>query len=111
MERRLCLSPMRTLKRFFATPRLQGTDNTRFSCAQGTTAWSFVARQGRFNVEGYLGFEPIARSLNSELLREAHSLTHSQVQSFLAGIGHLKGYEVYVPVMCQNMMLERWIGR
>jgi hypothetical protein len=29
----------------------------------------------------------------------------------LAGIGHLKGYEVYVPVMCQNMMLERWIGR
>jgi hypothetical protein len=57
----------------------------------------YVARQGRFNVEGYLGFETIARSLNSELLREAHSLTHSQVQTYLAGIGHLKRYEVYVP--------------
>ena len=57
----------------------------------------YVARQGRFNVEGYLGFETIVRSLNSDLLREAHSLTHSQVQTFLAGIGHLKRYEVYVP--------------
>ena len=57
----------------------------------------YVARQGRFNVEGYLGFEPIVRRLNSDLLREAHSLTHSQVQTFLAGIGHLKRYEVYVP--------------
>jgi hypothetical protein len=57
----------------------------------------YVARQGRFNVEGYVGFETVARSLNSKLLREAHSLTHSQVQTFLAGIGHLKRYEVYVP--------------
>jgi hypothetical protein len=43
----------------------------------------YVARQGRFNVEGYVGFEPIARSLNCGLLREAHSLTHSQVQTYL----------------------------
>jgi hypothetical protein len=57
----------------------------------------YVARQGRFNVEGYLGLEPIARSLNSRLLREAQSLTHSQVQTLLAGIGHSKRYEVYVP--------------
>jgi hypothetical protein len=57
----------------------------------------YVARQGRFNVEAYVGFESIARGLNSRLLREAHSLTHSQVQTFLAGIGRLKQYEVYVP--------------
>jgi hypothetical protein len=57
----------------------------------------YVARQGRFNVEGYSGFESLARSLNSKLLHEAHNLTHSQVQTFLAGIGHLKRYEVYVP--------------
>lgn len=57
----------------------------------------YVARQGRFNVEGYVGLEPIARSLNSALLREAHDLTHTQVQTMLAGIGHLKKYGVYVP--------------
>ncbi len=57
----------------------------------------YVARQGRFNIEGYVGLEPIARSLNSALLRKAHDLTHPQVQTLLAGIGHLKKYEVYVP--------------
>ncbi len=57
----------------------------------------YVARQGRFNVEGYVGLEPIERSLNSVLLREAHNLTHSQVQTLLAGIGHFKKYDVYVP--------------
>jgi hypothetical protein len=65
----------------------------------------YVARQGRFNVEGYVGFEPVARSLNCGLLREAHSLTHSQVQTFLAGIGHLKRYEVYVPA-CDAARLD-----
>ena len=65
----------------------------------------YVARQGRFNVEGYVGFEPVARSLNCGLLREAHSLTHSQVQTFLAGIGHLKRYEVYIPA-CDAVRLD-----
>ena len=57
----------------------------------------YIARQGRFNVEGYVGFERVARSLDSKLVREAHNLTHSQVQTYLASIGHLKRYEVYVP--------------
>lgn len=57
----------------------------------------YVARQGRFNVEGYVGLEPIARSLNSKLLREAQNLTHPKVQTLLAGIGHIKKHEVYVP--------------
>ena len=57
----------------------------------------YVARQGRFNVEGYVGFGPIARSLDTELLRKANCLTHPQVQTLLAGIGNLKNYSVYVP--------------
>jgi hypothetical protein len=57
----------------------------------------YVARQGRFNVEGYVGLESIARSLDTPLLREAHNLTHAQVQTLLAGIGHYKKYGVYIP--------------
>lgn len=57
----------------------------------------YIARQGRFNVEGYVGFAPVVRSLNSGLLEEARLLTHSQVQTLLASIGRLKGYGVYVP--------------
>lgn len=57
----------------------------------------YIARQGRFNVEGYVGFPMIARSLDAKRLRKAHDLSHSQVQTLLAAIGYIKGYEVCVP--------------
>ena len=57
----------------------------------------YIARQGRFNVEGYVGYDSLARSLDARRLREAHDLTHSQVQTLLGGIGHSKGYDVCVP--------------
>lgn len=57
----------------------------------------YVARQGRFNVEAYVGFDALGRRLEPGRLREAVDLSHSQVQALLAGIGHVKGYDVYVP--------------
>lgn len=57
----------------------------------------YIARQGRFNVEGYLGLETIERGMDAHRLRDALSLSHSQVQTLVAGIGHVKGYDVYVP--------------
>lgn len=57
----------------------------------------YVARQGRFNVEGYVGLGTLARSLEAGRLREVLDLSHSQVQTLLAAIGHIKGYEVRVP--------------
>lgn len=57
----------------------------------------YIARQGRFNVEGYVGFNTLRRSLDASRLREARDLSHLQVQTLLAGIGHLKGYDVCIP--------------
>jgi hypothetical protein len=57
----------------------------------------YIARQGRFNVEGYVGLDAISRSLDATLLREANSLTHAHVQTLLAGIGNYKKYSVYIP--------------
>jgi hypothetical protein len=57
----------------------------------------YISRQGRFNVEGYVGFETLERSLEAQRLREGTAFSHSQVQTLLAGIGNAKGYEVYVP--------------
>jgi hypothetical protein len=64
---------------------------------QASTLELYISRQGRFNVEAYVGFEPLERSIESRLLREKQDLSHSQVQTLIAGIGYLKGYEVYVP--------------
>jgi len=57
----------------------------------------YVARQGRFNVEGYVGLDTLGRAIDSERLREARELTHAQVQTLLAGVGCMKGYDVRVP--------------
>lgn len=57
----------------------------------------YVAREGRFNVEAYVGLDALSRSIKAGRLREALDLTHSQVQTLLAGIGRIKGYDVYVP--------------
>ena len=57
----------------------------------------YVARQGRFNVEGYVGLETLEGSMDTGRLLKARSLSHSQVQTLLAGIGHFKGYDVFVP--------------
>src|SRR5208283_459985 len=57
----------------------------------------YVARQGRFNVEGSIGLDVLERGITSSALSRAIELTHSQVQTLLAGIGNLKGYDVWVP--------------
>ena len=57
----------------------------------------YVARNGRFNVEGYVGLGALEGTMDADRLRQARALSHSQVQTLLAGIGHLKGYDVCVP--------------
>lgn len=63
---------------------------------QGTTEL-YVARKGRFNVDGYAGLETLERTIEAQRLREAAALSHSQVQTLLASIGNAKGYDVYIP--------------
>ena len=57
----------------------------------------YIARQGRFNMEGYIGYEALARGLDAKRLRPALNLTHSQVQTLLGAIGRKKGYDVWIP--------------
>lgn len=58
----------------------------------------YIARQGRFNVEGYVGLETLERGIDAQKLREVRALSHSQVQTLLAGVGYVKGYDVCIPV-------------
>jgi hypothetical protein len=57
----------------------------------------YIARHGRFNVEGFVGLESLQRRLNQDRLREYRELSHCQVQTLLAAIGHRKGYNVWLP--------------
>jgi len=72
--------------------------------SQGDARQLYIARQGRFNVEGYVGFDVLERSLEAKRLRPALDLSHSQVQTLLAGLGNLKGYDVFVPANNVNSL-------
>ena len=57
----------------------------------------YVARRGRFNVEGYVGYGTLRIGRAGRGRGEATNLSHFQVQTLIAGIGHLKGHDVHVP--------------
>ena len=57
----------------------------------------YIARKGRFSIEGYIGIDSLAQSISTDRLRHAYDLSHSQVQTLLAAVGHMKGLGVWVP--------------
>jgi hypothetical protein len=66
----------------------------------------YIARAGRFNVEAYRGLEVVRQSLERHHFNPLVDLSHQQVQTLLAGIGHAKGYDVYVP--CRDAIGLDW---
>jgi len=57
----------------------------------------YVARQGRFNAEAYVGYELLEHSVKGDQWETPTALSHAQVQTLLVGIGNAKGFDVYVP--------------
>ncbi len=65
---------------------------------QRTGAELYIAKAGRFNVEGHLGWASLHDLIDSAKASPMPELTHSQVQSFLGIIGAAKGFDVWVPL-------------
>jgi len=57
----------------------------------------YIARAGRFNVEGHFGWDVLEAMIDSARLRTLPDFTHSQMQTLLGAIGSAKGYDIWVP--------------
>ena len=57
----------------------------------------YVARAGRFNVDGYFGFEELIKEIEPGISKVDIEFNHSQVQTLLGGIGSLKDYHIWIP--------------
>ncbi len=79
-----------------AQPATDGQYKVQLASRRGTLEL-YIPRQGHFNVEGYVGLDGLQGSLEAGKLREARVFSHGQVQTLLAEIGQLKGYDVFVP--------------
>jgi hypothetical protein len=63
------------------------TDNTEL----------YLARVGRFNVEGFFGWEHLESTKDTTSERKVPDLSHSQIQTLLGSIGLFKNYEIWIP--------------
>ena len=58
----------------------------------------YIAKAGRFNVEGFFGWEEVDNLIDSTKYNNIPDFTHSQIQTFLGSIGTIKGYDIWVPM-------------
>jgi hypothetical protein len=56
----------------------------------------YIARAGRFNVEGYIGWAPIENFIKSPEYQHPE-LSHTQVQTLLGSIGLNKEFDIWIP--------------
>ena len=57
----------------------------------------YIARQGRFSVEPYREFTTLNANVEAAKAPPVR-LSHPQIQTLLAAIGRIKGYDIYVPL-------------
>jgi len=57
----------------------------------------YLARTGRFNVEGYFGWAQIEGMLKTKDKLPMPDLSHSQIQTLLGAIGTAKDFDIWIP--------------
>jgi len=58
----------------------------------------YIAKAGRFNVEGHFGWSELENLIDSTRLEAVPEFSHAQVQTLLGAIGTAKSYDVWVPL-------------
>jgi hypothetical protein len=77
-------------------PASDGQYKVMLFFARGQTEL-YIAKAGRFNVDAHIGWESLAEHVGRLEEKVPSHLSHSQVQSLLAGIGQIKGYDLWIP--------------
>lgn len=57
----------------------------------------YIAKAGRFNVEGHFGWGELEALVDSAKLGTVPEFSHSQMQTFLGAIGAAKSYDIWIP--------------
>lgn len=57
----------------------------------------YIARVGRFNIEGYLGWLQLEKAVKKSGESSIPEFTHSQIQTLLGAIGAAKDFDIWIP--------------
>lgn len=83
-----------------ASPAADGQYKVQLIEAAGQL-YLYIPTLGRFSVDAYVGTATVRERTSADLLRQDSNFSHVQIQTLLAGIGHLKGLDVYIPPVDQ----------
>lgn len=70
----------------------------------------YVARLGRFNLEGFSGWQQLDNLIKNEPSALFPELSHWQVQSIVSAIGAAKGYDIWVPQNDRGRLESALVG-
>lgn len=79
-----------------ATPANDGQYKVQIVKQEGARSL-YIPRKGKFALEGFVGLNMLEQSLEGHTLHDRIELSHSQVQTLLGGVGHMKGHDVWIP--------------
>lgn len=57
----------------------------------------YLGGLGRFNVDGYFGWQILDLLIDTNRLTQIPEFTHSQIQTLIGAVGNSKGYDVWIP--------------
>lgn len=64
----------------------------------------YIANAGRFNVEGFYGWNNLDGLIDKNKIVVLPDFNHSQIQTLIGSIGTLKGYDVWIPSLDRNRL-------
>ena len=64
----------------------------------------YIASSGRFNIEGYAGWNYLTERIDYNKIDKIPDFSHSQMQTLIGAIGLIKGYEIWIPTLDRNKL-------
>jgi len=64
----------------------------------------YISNAGRFNIEGFFGWNFFKENLETKNLDNIPDFSHSQIQTLIGSIGKTKGFDIWIPKVDQNKL-------
>lgn len=57
----------------------------------------YLSGLGRFNIDGYFGWQILDLLIDTNKLTQIPDFSHSQIQTLIGAVGNSKGYDIWIP--------------
>ncbi len=92
------------------TPASDGQFKTQLYLQEDGTEL-YIANAGRFNVEGFFGWDVLDNLIDTSRITEIPNFDHFQMQNFIGLIGEKKGYDIWIPMSDRKKLNKNFTNK